>query len=75
MSRIAALASFREIRVLAASHADDDLYPSASCASAASNRRRNSVCAAASFAWISPSATSTSPHAAPSKTAASGAFR
>ena len=74
MSRIVALASFLDIRVFAASQAEAVPYPSASWASAASNRRRNSVCAAASFAWISPSATSASPHAVPSRPA-SGVFR
>ena len=54
--------------------AEDDPYPSASWASAASNRRSRAACAAVSFACTSPRAISSSPQAAPSRPA-TAAFR
>jgi hypothetical protein len=60
---------------LAASQAEDDPYPSPSCASAASKRRSTAACAAVSFAWTSPSATRRSPHAWPSMTVPQAALR
>ena len=73
--RTAARASRLVSWAFAASQAEEEPYPSALCASAASNRRRKSAYAAASFAWMPPSAISTSPHAAPSSPAAAGEFR
>lgn len=59
----------------AVSHAEDEPYPSSWCAFAASNRRRNPAYAAASFAWIPPSAISASPHAVPPSSATAGELR
>ena len=73
--RTAAFASLFDSLVIAASQADDEAYPSASCASWASNRNRNSAWATASLDWISPRDTSASPSAAGSSSAAPGEFR
>jgi hypothetical protein len=59
--RTATLAPFLDMPALAASHDDDEPYPSASCALAASKRRRKAACAAVSLAWTSPRAISVSP--------------
>jgi hypothetical protein len=59
----AALASLAFSRVIAASHAEEVPYPSALCASAASNRRENPACAAVSFARSSPREAATPPGA------------
>jgi hypothetical protein len=73
--RTAAFASAPVSCVLAASHADEVPYPSASWASQASNRRRNAACAAVAFALMTPSAARTSPAAAACNSAAAGELR
>jgi hypothetical protein len=75
ISRTAARASFLVSWPFAASQADAEPYPSAACAPVASNRRRNEAYAAASFPWISPRASSISPHPGPSSPAAAGELR
>ena len=69
------LASGRVISVIAISHATELPYPSASCASAASNRASTAACAAVNFACTSPSDRSTGPHEAASSSPAPGPFR
>ena len=61
--------------VIAISHAAEVPYPSLSWASAASNRASTDACAAVNFACTSASDRSTVPHAAGSRSAASGEFR
>ena len=73
--RTAALASFRPRWFFAASHVALLAYPSASCPSSASNRRSSPLAAAPSREVIAPRASSASPRAAPSRSAAAGEFR
>src|SRR5262249_7099883 len=67
--RTSAAAAFLVTRFLAASHDTEDPYPSASCPRPASNRDSAVARAAASFAVTWPSAASTSPCPAASRTA------
>ena len=71
----AARASFLLIRAIAYSHAADVPYPSAQCASAASNRDSTEDRAAVNFAPISPSDVSTGPDPLASTSSAARALR
>ena len=71
----AALAPFLLIFAFAASHAEEVAYPSSSCPSAASNRRKNAACAAVSLDCKSLSEVSTSPTAAVCRSSAAGELR
>jgi len=73
--RTSAFASGRVMFAIASSHDADVPYPSASCASAASNRPSTDAWAAVNFARTAASDRSTGPHAAGSRSAASGPFR